>query len=61
MRRIVATGVAAAILLGHSGCGGGIEEGMPADTTPAKSITIDPGDTLKMKKAGESAPAPAKP
>jgi hypothetical protein len=57
MRRIVATGVAAAFLLGHSGCGGGIEEGMPKDTTEAKSINIDPGDTLKMKNKAASAPA----
>jgi hypothetical protein len=61
MRRIVATGVAAVFLLGHSGCGGGIEEGMPKDTTEVKSINIDPGDTLKMKKKMESAPSPAKP
>jgi hypothetical protein len=56
MRRFVASGVAAAFLLGLAGCGGGgIEEGIPQDQTPGKPISIDNTDTLKMKKIGDAA------
>jgi hypothetical protein len=61
MRQFVASGVAAAFLLGLSGCGGGIEEGIPQDQTPGKPISIDINDTMKMKKIGEAAARTAKP
>ena len=54
MRRIVATGVLAAMLAGLSGCGGDADEGMPKDVTPAKSIAISPTDTAKMKTKGQT-------
>jgi hypothetical protein len=50
MRRTVATAVAAAILLGLSGCGGDSDEGVPKDVAPAKSIDMTKsGDMMKMK------------
>ena len=54
MRRIVAAGVAAVLLLGLAGCGGDSDEGMPkdVDVKAVKSIDINPLDTMKMKTKG---------
>jgi hypothetical protein len=51
MRRIVATGVTVAFLLGLVGCGG-TDEGMPtdADMKQAKSIAITKDDMMNKMK-----------
>ncbi len=48
MKRIVATGAMAALMLSFSACGGGADVGMPADAPPPKQI--DMSDKFKNMK-----------
>lgn len=55
MRRMVLTSALAAFLVGHSGCGGGVEEGLPEAAAPPKKFDMtDKFDKMKgsMKSKG---------
>jgi hypothetical protein len=60
MRRLVASGLCVglvALALGASGCGGGIEPGIPQDTKPQP---LPPNIQTKMGPPPKTPPAPGK-
>ncbi len=58
MRRIVATGAVAALLVGFAGCGEGVEMGVPADAAPPKKIDMSKKFSMTKTQKGKTAKSP---